>query len=589
MKKVLIFLTVSLIGMFLQVTVQGQNKDKPYEKEWKTVDSLNQKGLPKSALEVVEKIYEKAKTDRNNDQILKAIIHRMKYVNASEEKAFVKLLSDVDKEIAESVFPNQNMLHSMKAEMYWMYYNNNRYKILQRTNTMGHKSDDIETWTLDQLTDKVIKHYLVSLENKDSLFKTDIKIYDEVITFGSSAREVRPTLYDFLAQRAFQFYQTTEVTLTRPADFFQLKEAEYFGRTKDFTTLKVKSSDSLSLHYQSIVILQEWLSYRLNDDKHLALIDLDLKRLQFVYHNSVHPNKDVLYLEALKKLQQENINNEEYSEVSYYIAQYYNTRSAKYSAENKLTHQFKYDKKTALEICETAVEKFPKSYGAQMCKSLKTQILSASLNFTVENLLAPNTRFPLLVDYKNISKVYTRIGKIDPKQLDKLYDKHYGDKLYNQLKKSVKIVQTAAFDLKGTDDYNNHTTELLMSQLPIGTYVVFLANNEKFDDDKNTTSYTVITVTGLAYIQRTVEDGSIEYHVMDRNSGAPISGVKVKAWYEKYNYTLRKYQRKMVGEYTTDAHGYFKIESKEKLGSKNIQVELFYGEDYFFLRVVLVR
>jgi len=581
MKKILIFLTAFLLGMFVHLNVQGQDKGKLYKKEWKTVDSLNRKGLPKSALEVVEKIYEKAKANKDNDQILKAVVHRMKYINASEEKAFTRLLNDVDKEIAESIFPNQNMLHSMKAEMYWMYYNNNRYKILRRTNTMGYKSDDIETWTLDQLTDKVIKHYLASLENKDSLFKTDIKVYDEIIKFGFSAREVRPTLYDFLVQRAFQFYQTTEVTLTRPADFFQLKEAEYFGSAKGFTTLKVKSSDSLSLHYQAIVILQEWLEFRLNDDKHLAQVDLDLKRLQFVYNNSVHPNKDVLYLDALKKLQQENIDKEEYAEVSYYIAQYYNGRASKYNAENKLTHQFKYDKKTAIDICDKAVEKFPKSFGAQMCKSLKAKILAASLNFTVENLLGPNKRFPLLVNYRNISKVYTMVGKIDPKQLDKLYDKHYGDKLYNQIKKSVKVVQNAAFDLKGTDDYNNHTTELLTNQLPIGTYVVFLANNEKFDFKKNTTSYTVITVTGLAYIQRTVQDGSIEYHVMDRNTGAPINGVKVKAWYEKYNYTLRKYQRKIVGEYTTNAQGYFKIESKQKLGSRNIQVELFYGNDYY--------
>jgi hypothetical protein len=276
----------------------------------------------------------------------------------------------------------------------------------------------------------------------------------------------------------------------------------------------------------------------------LALVDLDLKRLQFVYHYSVHPDKDQLYLKALEKLQQENLDKEEYAEISYYIAQYYNTRAAKYNFENELTYQFKYDKKKALEICENAIEKYPKSYGAQMCKSLKAKILSASLNFTVENQLAPNQRFPLLVNYRNISKVYTRIGKIDPKQLDKLYDKHYGDKLYEQIKKSVQVVQNSSFDLKGTDDYNTHNTELLMNQLPIGTYVVFVANNEKFDYKKNTTSYSVITVTGLAYIQRTISDGSIEYHVMDRTSGKPLKDVKVKAWYEKYNYTLRKYQKK---------------------------------------------
>ncbi|NJO90420.1 MAG: hypothetical protein HC831_16800, partial [Chloroflexia bacterium] len=284
--------------------------------------------------------------------------------------------------------------------------------ILQRTNTIDYKSDDIETWTLDQLTDKVIKHYLLSLENRDSLIKTDSKTYEETIKQGYSAREIRPTLYDFLAQRAFQFFQSTEITLTRPADFFQLKEAKYFGTAKEFVGLKVTSSDSLSFHYQAIVILQDWLKFRLNDNKQLALVDLDLVRLQFVYSNSVHPDKDQLYLKALERLQQENLNKEEYSEISYYIAQYYNARAVKYNFENELTYQFKYDKKKALEICETAIEKYPKSFGAQMCNSLKASILSASLNFTVENQLAPNQRFPLLVNYRNISKVYTMIGKL---------------------------------------------------------------------------------------------------------------------------------------------------------------------------------
>ena len=172
MKKILIVLGAILVGIVTSLNVYGQDSKK-YKSEWKTVDSLNRKGLPKSALEVVEKIYKKAKADKNNDQILKAVVHRMKYINASEEKAFTNLLNDIDKEIAESTFPNQNMLHSMKAEMYWMYYRNNSYQILQRTNTVGYKSDDIETWTLDQLIDQVIKHYLASLENKDSLFKTD--------------------------------------------------------------------------------------------------------------------------------------------------------------------------------------------------------------------------------------------------------------------------------------------------------------------------------------------------------------------------------------------------------------------------------
>ena len=49
-----------------------------YEKLWQKVDSLDKKGLPKSALEVVEKIYKKAKEDKNSPQYIKAVIYKMK-------------------------------------------------------------------------------------------------------------------------------------------------------------------------------------------------------------------------------------------------------------------------------------------------------------------------------------------------------------------------------------------------------------------------------------------------------------------------------------------------------------------------------
>ena len=43
-----------------------------YEKEWQVADSLISKGLPKSALQIVNSIYSKAKKNNNPSQIIKA-------------------------------------------------------------------------------------------------------------------------------------------------------------------------------------------------------------------------------------------------------------------------------------------------------------------------------------------------------------------------------------------------------------------------------------------------------------------------------------------------------------------------------------
>lgn len=93
-------------------------KGSTYEKEWKKVDSLTNKGLTKSALDVVEGIYAKAKTDNNAPQIVKAIIHRIKLESYMEEYSVQKSINKLNEEIKDSKYPLTPVLHSVLAEMY---------------------------------------------------------------------------------------------------------------------------------------------------------------------------------------------------------------------------------------------------------------------------------------------------------------------------------------------------------------------------------------------------------------------------------------------------------------------------------------
>lgn len=580
---ILIFIFSLLINYkaYSQVIKSKKDDSKKYKKEWKTVDSLDQKGLPKSALEMVGKIYKMAKSDKNNDQILKAIMYRMKYITASEENAFDSLLIDIDKEIDDSSLPNKHILLSVKAEMYWIYYRNNQYQILDRTNTIGYNSQDIKTWTIDQIIDKVIKYYLLSLTEKDSLIKTETRIYDEIISFGADSKNLRPTLYDFLASRAFQFFASSELTLTRPADFFQLNEDIYFAPAKDFINSKITSSDSLSLHYQAIVILKDWLTFRLNDNNVQALLDLDLNRLFFVHSKSVNPQKDKLYFDALTTMQKQYADSKEYAEIGYYIASFYRTRSANYNPKDELTILYKDDNVKAIEICDICMEKYPGSYGANMCKSLKNEILTKNLTFKAEDIQAPNCKFPVLIEYRNINKVHAMIGSIQPSLIKKLADKYYGEKYYEQLLKSVKVLKTYTFDLKGTGDYNSHSAEALIDGQGVGTYIVFIANNEKFEYTENISSYKIVTVTNIAFIERTVKNGSVELTVMDRNSGLPLKDVNVKAWISEYDYKIKAYKKTLYGSYVSDADGRCLIDISKEKYSRSVSIEFTYGTDYF--------
>src|SRR3970040_1879065 len=88
------------------------NSDNNYEKAWRTVDSLQNKGLTRSALEVVEQIYTAAKKDNNQPQIIKSFIYKLKFANYTEEDSHKKIVNQVKEEIKNASFPNDAILNS---------------------------------------------------------------------------------------------------------------------------------------------------------------------------------------------------------------------------------------------------------------------------------------------------------------------------------------------------------------------------------------------------------------------------------------------------------------------------------------------
>ncbi len=554
--------------------------DGKYKKEWAKVDSLEKLGLPKSALKIVDEIYTMAKAADDDNQLIKAIIFKIKFKNELEENAFQNLIKDVETEIKNSEFPTKNMLHSMLADMYWMFYRSNRYQIFERTNTVDFEDGDINTWTLDQIINATIKQYLLSLSDKEKLQTAKREQFSEIIKEGKDSKEFRASLYDFLAQKALSFFNNRELSLSKPADYFQLKENFYFADAKSFSEQKIRTKDTLSLHFYAILIYQDLLQFRLNDKNTAAFINADLERLAFVYKNSVNPDKDSLYLAYLNKLAKKYENLPAFAEINYNIANYYFKRSNNYKKNNQLNKDFKWDKKTALKICNQVLKKYPKSYGAKQCLNLKYKILQASLSFKAEEYIASGEKYSILLNYKNIDTVFIKTAWIDRNQLKKMQDRIYGKKLYDRLLLLMKNSQNTVKTLSGTEDYNAHSTELIMPELSYGTYLVLVSNNEKFSYEKNTSSYLLINVSDISFMQRKLADGSQEFYVLNRKTGAPFKNVAVKSWYEKYNYSTGKYRKIYDKSYTTNSKGYFKVLAQKKLNSKALYFEFLNGKDY---------
>ena len=578
--KLIYLLTILLLLPFVNLKAQ---KMKTYEKEWAEVQKNESKGLPKSALKIVNEVYSDAKKNNNSEQVLKSFIYILKYKNVLEENAFERLCTELDSTAQKAEFPNNAVMHMMLADMYMWYYNANRWKFINRTNTVNFKNDDMQTWTLDFLVDKIIKQYEAALANPSGLQKIPVTNYKELIVKGTKPKKLRPTLYDFIANKAIDFFSNTEMSLTKPADSYELKDAFYFSDIAKFVAHNIESADSLSLHFHASCILQDLLKYKLkNKRQQESLIDADLKRIKFVYAHSVHPEKDKLYIEALDKLEKQYRNIPFSAEISYLRAQFYKSKASNYKPLDETTFKYKSYNAKALDICETIISDYPGENISDFAKKLKYQIKQKNLSTVVEDAIPVDAKFATSVTYRNTKKVYIKVAKIDRDTYKKIKESRlYGKDLYKKLHNKSSKVYALSTNLPGEVDYNSHTTEILLNKISTpGLYILFVADNEKFSYNKAQTTYNVFNVTNISYVKQQEENGSYKFLVLNRETGKPMSNVSCQTWYTEYNYKKRKYIKIFGKVYKTDENGSILIKPGEN-SSNSLYIDFSYENDFY--------
>ena len=95
--RIVLFFAALLSLIALQAPAQVTVKN--YDQQWKNVEALSKKNLPKSALEEVKKIYAQAKKDNQDVQVIKALIYITNLQTETRENNEVLSINDIEKEI----------------------------------------------------------------------------------------------------------------------------------------------------------------------------------------------------------------------------------------------------------------------------------------------------------------------------------------------------------------------------------------------------------------------------------------------------------------------------------------------------------
>ena len=285
-----------------------------YDSLWGKVSAFEMKGLPKSALEVVEQIYSQSKADNNGDQLIKSSIYKMKMKQQFEDTMF------------------QSHLNT----------------IIKRTDTENFDNPDLETWTINMINAEALKYIYKALQDPKALMKYTPDDLPSVAKKGSKPSFCRPTLYDYVAYEALDILR--EMRTPTPETFFY-SGSEYFDYQK-FAALDIKCDDSLSLNYNAAKILQQLANERINAGNDDALVDFELYRLGFVSGKSTQDNKLQLMKEALESLQKRFSKAKYKAAVDYTLAKFYYDQVEEVTefGEGNSTYR-----KTAHDICSKIV------------------------------------------------------------------------------------------------------------------------------------------------------------------------------------------------------------------------------------------
>ena len=571
MKK-LAFVLVLFVTLFAFSKTNSQTAPQvyDYDSKWKAIDSLYNYGLPESGMKILDEVYAQAKSENNTPNFVRAILYKFKLTQYNEEDSFFKRLEEMKAEESVAAFPIKQFLNSLIGDMFWTYYQNNRYNLLGRTNVVNYKLDDIKTWDAKKIIEQAIFYYKNSLLEPERLQQVNIEVYNDMLNnyvydkYVPTGRKYRPTLYDFLAFKAIGFFSNKEAGVTRPAEQFLLNDPIYLSDAKEFAALDITTSDVFSFDFYATNILKDLIKFHLADGNVDAFVDADLMRINFVYSNSGNAEKESLYLKALENLHNKYINYPVSTSVAYDIAEVYQTRGAKYVPG--IADNFREDYKLAYHICREAIDRFPESDGAQNCRAVITSLETKSLAVSLEAYNVPDKPFRTLATYRNVNKLYYKIVETSYGEIKSIEEEYYKINDYSKYQtgiinkfRSRDAVQNFAVNLPEDGDFQPHKAEVKIPALPSGVYVLLVGSEETFSYKENAVSFCLLNINNISYINKTNNKHDIEFFVLNRDTGNPLEGADATMYVEKYDYNVSRYAYDKVSDFTTNKDGYFAI------------------------------
>lgn len=509
---------------------------------WQKVQEAKNKGLPKTAIEHLEPIYQQAVADGDMTDAVKALCEKIVMEGNIQGNKPEEKITRLEEEISKADSRVKPILQIVLAKWYWHYYSRNRYRFMNRSKTEGLDDKDFTTWDLPKLFAYVGDLYENVLKEEKFLKSEKIDELKGFIDMGNQPLVLRPTLFDFFAHEALFFYMVDDQSSAKPTRAFEVEiDSPAMGSMKEFLAWQPEAFDKDSCNFRAIKLLQRLLQHNLDSDNLDSMLDNDLIRIAWVKRVAVGDDISAKYISRLEAYAKSN-NSHAHSAIALgYIAQ-------------ELFGQQRYVE--ALDYAKKGLEQHPNSHGASICQNIIDQIKTRSLNVESEKVLLPKgARFK--ISFRNIDKAYFRLY---PRSEDSLFKKDaYSpeDIRWDDYEKIFAKKFSAEFsaELDPGKEYKTQEAWVDMPEVEPGLYYLGASVRKDFATGSNCLLVTPVMVSKLGMVMRKRHPNT-EVFVVNNVSGEPMQGIRVKGYTHEYNKGWRQ-----VLSGTTDEEGLIRFPS----------------------------
>ena len=334
----------------------------------------------------------------------------------------------------------------------------------------------------------------------------------------------RPTLFDFVAHQALEFYNSGEQAAAKAEDAFELSaDSPIFRPAEEFVAWKVadaatairprsRPSGSTSSCSASI---------RTTTDKS-AFLDADLERLSFGNNKAVGEEKAARYKAALKRFVKQWGDHQISAIARFRWASVLQQEGALVEAH---------------DLAQQGARAFPNTPGGKLCYNLVKQIEAKSANIIdragLERALARRSASR----YRNVTKVYFRLVRED--WLSRLKSGQYRGEWLDDAQRKALLAEKPdlawSADLPATEDYQERVEDLpAPKDLKPGFYYLLASHDPSFSDveQRGLVHRRLGEQAGPGRAAAATATASFGGFVLDAASGEPIAGaeVQVYAW-----------------------------------------------------------